>query len=1315
MFWDRGKHIHKIFSKRASVTVPDQFPHKKRKLIYTCPHKYRPETMKLDTLSIAKSLQPAYRIRNVERSQLERFKTELRRLFQSIEHASGESEEHFKNIVADFLKNVWYRDEHYINTRDRQDLTIRTGKTAKDPVGVIIEAKKPGNRAEMMNAEKPNAKALHELLRYYLHERRQSGNRDIKRLIITNVEEWFVFDAADFERHIYSNAALLKQYTDWHEKRLGAGNTDWFYKEIAAPFFEKELPTLACTHFRLDTFRTAAENNDDEQLLDLYKILSPEHLLKKPFANDANTLNKQFYDELLYILGLEEVKEGSKKLIERAGKRRQEGSLLENTLNKLDVTGKWRKAPDLAGFGEKEEEQRFSIALELCIAWLNRILFLKLLEGQLKRWKPAEPLSTFLRADFIKDFDDLSQLFFEVLNRPYDQRRPAVQQRYGNLPYLNSSLFEPTTLEDAIFSVESLDDRAEMSLAPNTVLRDANSQRRSGRMNTLHYLLAFLDAYDFSSSGKARVQADNRDVINAAVLGLIFEKINGYRDGSFFTPGFITMYMCRETLRRAILQKFNERYGWNCADLGELYNHLETSKIAEYNELVNSLRICDPAVGSGHFLVSALDELIALKSELDILCDRNGRRLRDVRASVGNDELIVTDTETDQPVEYRPGVAVSQRIQEALFHEKQSLIENCLFGVDINPKSVMICRLRLWIELLKHAYFKTADGGWPTVDGGLETLPNIDINIKTGNSLVSRFALGEDLKGALKSIKYSINDYRNFVRDYKNSRDKEVKRGLLMIIDEIKNNFRSEIGRNDPKVTRLQKLTSELYHRFTGNFLFEPEVPYGGKKQPADSLEAKREKAKAELEKEIAKLSSEIEEIKNNKIFKNAFEWRFEFPEVLDDDGRFVGFDVVVGNPPYIRQEELGAQKPHLQQHYQTFAGTADLYVYFVERGLNVLRPGGQFSYILPNKWMRAGYGDRLRQFVKGRRLLAVSDFGDLPVFEEATTYPCILEMQNAPADDDFSAANIQTLDFQNGLPEYLHQNAFRVGIAGLQDSGWTLSDQSVQNLLEKLRRAGKPLGEYVNGKIYYGIKTGLNEAFVIDAATRERLISEDPKSGEVIKPFLAGRDIKRYQTPVSDKFLIFTRRGIKIDGYPAIKKHLEQFKERLMPKPKNHVGDWPGRKEGSYQWFEIQDSVDYFIEFEEPKIIYPNICKRPEFTFDENGIYTNQKCFIISVDDDFLVGYLNSSVVFFLFRQILPKLRGDFYEPSFVYFSKFPVPEISETAQQPIISLVTRILAAKRADPQADTSALEAEIDGLVYQLYGLTEEEIGIVEGKA
>lgn len=1268
--------------------------------------------MKLILQSPAKTLLPAYRARNVERGRLERFKTELARLLEHLDHSARESEEHLKNIVADFLKGAWYREQHFVNTKDRQDLVIHHGPTAKDPAGVIIEAKRPGNKAEMISPGKPNGKALHELLRYYLNERGRDGNRDIRHLAVTDIHTWYLFDAADFERHIYSNAKLLRQYADWSEGRLGAGHTDWFYKEIAAPFFEQELPELRCCHFDLRDYAPAALNNDpgdDERLLDLYKILSPEHLLKKTFANDSNTLNKPFYDELLYLLGLEEVKEGGKKLIDRAGKRRHEGSLLENTLAELEVSGAWRDVSDPEQFGDTPEKQRFSIALELCITWLNRILFLKLLEGQLVRWRGPQS-GRLLDPGTVHDFDELNELFFHVLAVPEAERRESAARKYSGVPYLNSSLFEQTELERRTLRISALQDRLDLPLAPNTVLRDGAGKRREGRLNTLHYLFAFLDAYDFSSDARARIQADNRDVINASVLGLIFEKINGYRDGSFFTPGFITMYMCRESLRRAVLQKFNERYGWECQNLEtELHNEIVRQRIplAAANELVNSLRVCDPAVGSGHFLVSALNELIALKSDLGILCDRQGRLLP-LRAAVGNDELILTDPDTDAPFEYKPGVAASQRIQEALFHEKQTLIENCLFGVDINPKSVMICRLRLWIELLKHAYFMTVDGGRQTVDGWarLETLPNIDINIKTGNSLVSRFALDEDLKDVFAKGKIKASDYRLAVAAYKNAAGKDAKAGLLEQIGRVKAAIYESFYLNNPLNKKLSKLKGD-------RFLIENKAAVGDLFEKLKSEDIGADLGK--LDREIAALEARIDELKQGKTYRNSFEWRFEFPEVLDDEGRYLGFDVVLGNPPYIRQEELGAFKTLFQHNYETYAGTADLYVYFVERGLNILRPGGHFSYILPNKWMRAGYGDKLRRFVKRHRIEGISDFGDLPVFEEATTYPCILEIQRAAARDAFPAATVDTLAFEGALGDYIRARAFTVSPGGLADSGWTLSNQSVQRLLDKLRAAGTPLGEYVQGKIYRGVLTGLNEAFVIDAATRERLIAEAPKSAEVIKPFLAGREIKRYQTITNSKFLIFSKRGINLDEFPAIKKYLLQFKERLEPKPKNYIGnDWPGRKEGTYQWFELQDPIDYYKEFEKPKIFFAEIATEGQFTLDFNDQYCDTTGYIIGSDSKYLIGVLNSKLVTFFFSKISSEIRGGFLRWKRQYVEQIPIPVLSIEDQQPIISLVTHILSAKQSDPSADTAALEAEVDGLVYGLYGLGTEEIKMVEGR-
>jgi adenine-specific DNA-methyltransferase len=526
------------------------------------------------------------------------------------------------------------------------------------------------------------------------------------------------------------------------------------------------------------------------------------------------------------------------------------------------------------------------------------------------------------------------------------------------------------------------------------------------------------------------------------------------------------------------------------------------------------------------------------------------------------------------------------------------------------------------------------------------------------------------------------------------------KQGRETLIAGIKSEFRSEISLNDLKVKKLKRLSGELFQLTNQQQLFEM-----SKKEKAD-WNTKVEN----LSKETRKLEAEIEEIKANRIFENAFEWRFEFPEVLNDEGDFVGFDVVIGNPPYIRQEEFTDIKNYLQSQFTIFSGTADMYVYFVELSMRLLRKKGNFTFIIPNKWMRAGYGKNLRSFVQKHRIEQIIDFGDLPVFDEATTYPSIIQMKKASPLEQFNAININTLDFPSGLAEYIDKNKMVILAQDLQPEGWTLSSSKVQKLLSKIKSKGVPLSEFVNGKIYRGVLTGLNEAFVIDKATYDRLIAEDPNSSEIIKPFFAGRDIKRYQQPLNDKYLIFARRGIDIEKYQAVLRHLEKYKTQLEPKPKNHSGDWLGRKPGAYKWYEIQDAVDYYEEFEKEKIVYPNICKQPEFTIVEKGYYTNQKCFIITHFTTSLLAFLNSKLCFFLFKSILPKLRGDFYEPSYIYFKDFPIVPISSDHLENITQL---ILAAKKLNPSADTTDLEHQIDQLVYQLYDLTEEEIKIVEG--
>ncbi|MBI5328135.1 MAG: Eco57I restriction-modification methylase domain-containing protein, partial [Deltaproteobacteria bacterium] len=366
----------------------------------------------------------------------------------------------------------------------------------------------------------------------------------------------------------------------------------------------------------------------------------------------------------------------------------------------------------------------------------------------------------------------------------------------------------------------------------------------------------------------------------------------------------------------------------------------------------------------------------------------------------------------------------------------------------------------------------------------------------------------------------------------------------------------------------------------------------------------------------------------------NPFDWNSKtagLGEIMENGG----FDCVIGNPPYVRQEMLGDFKEYFEQHYKVYHGVADLYAYFVEKGVSLLKTGGFFSYIVSNKWMRANYGEPLRHWLKQQRIEEITDFGGLPVFEGATTYPCIIRIGKGSPLPKFNAAQIKTLEFSS-LANYVNDNSFKISKSSLSDKGWSLVDESVQNILAKIKKAGKPLGEYVNGEIYYGIKTGLNEAFVIDKDTKDRLIKEDPKSAEIIKPFLLGRDIKRYESPQSERYLIFTRRGIDIKKYPAIQEHLSNFKDRLMPKPKDWKGDnWKGRKLGSYKWYEIKDAVDYHNEFEKPKIIVPAIVKRASYAFDTGSFYSNDKTSIIATDDLYLLGILNSKVSDFVMHSI--------------------------------------------------------------------------------
>ena len=972
--------------------------------------------MNLKQLKPRKALNKAFLKLKPNRSEIEIFKTNLIQLLDRIN--DKESEEFHKNLIIDFLKKTYFEPNHFINTKGRTDLVIHNGNNASSTVGVIVETKKPTNKSEMLKTfasiaeskakgeqmlsqEKLNVKAFQELVLYYLRERITHKNLEIKYLIATNIYEWFVFDSNIFEKHFAHNKSFVKQFNDFEEGRLSGKTTDFFYKEIAEPFIESITHEIEYTYFNIREYENPLRNSDkkdDNKLIALYKLLSPEHLLKLPFTNDSNTLDKRFYGELLHIIGLIETKEGSKKLIERNKEgQRNSGSLLENAIVQLDSLDKIIRLEKPSQFGNNLQERLFNVGLELSITWINRILFLKLLEAQLITYHKGNKTYSFLNLDKIQNYDDLNSLFFQVLARKFEDRESEIRALFEKVPYLNSSLFEPTNLEHTTLFISNLRDEKQLPIYTSTVLKDNQGKKRTGTLSTLEYLFEFLNAYDFTSEGSEEIQEDNKTLINASVLGLIFEKINGYKDGSFFTPGFITMYMCRETIRKAVVQKFNETKNWECKTIDELYNKIEGRN--EANEIVNSLKICDPAVGSGHFLVSALNEIIAVKNDLRILQDREGKRLKEYHFEVVNDELITTDEE-GLIFEYNPKSKESQRVQETLFHEKQTIIENCLFGVDINPNSVKICRLRLWIELQKNAYYKN--------ETELETLPNIDINIKCGNSLISRYPIDANLSKALRSSKWTIDSYRLAIATYRNAQSKEQKREMEKLILTIKQDFTSEIRKNDPLKTRLDKLANELYNRFTGNFLFEPESSYGKKSK---DLERKRKQEQEKLEKEIKVLTHKMEEIKNNKIFENAFEWRFEFPEVLNENGDFVGFDVVIGNPPYLTGSSFRELHSFLQSNYTTAEYQLDLYTFFIELSQIILKNNGFMSLITPNSWLKNIRMINTRRFILNNLNLISINPNISSAFEEAHVDTLIFIAFKDKLNSNISTCNVWYFD----------------------------------------------------------------------------------------------------------------------------------------------------------------------------------------------------------------------------------------------------------------------------------------------------------------
>ncbi|MPP78048.1 class I SAM-dependent DNA methyltransferase, partial [Campylobacter jejuni] len=1220
---------------------------------------------------------PYYRKKQIMQNEFDIFNKALMQYLERLESSQSENEDYLvANALSPFLTMLNFKT--HIKTKQKGkseiDLSISKDEFSKD-LEVLIEAKKP-NSKEFITHTKVNSKALHETILYYFRNREYSFS--LKFIIITDFYKFYIFKISEFEELFYKNPSFKKLFEEFcNPNSLFKGNTEEFYKEVAK-LIENSKENLK--GFLIDlTFLKDKQKSNFKNLASIYKTFHRDFLLSEFNPNDANSLNNAFYKELLYILGLCESKQNSKLIIAKSEESKEEQGTFYTTIN------------------SKLKEENFETILKLLILWLNRILFLKLIESNLVRFNDDKNLK-FLNFKKIPDFDKLSELFFEVLAKEKSTRKKS---EFAYLPYLNSSLFEKQSIENTL-EISSLSNDLKLFYYKNTVLKDDKCKAKKGQVGLLEYLFEFLDSFDFGSDDEQSEILSQKELISSSVLGNVFEKLNGYKEGSFYTPSFITSYMCKESITKVVLDKFNAQFDLDAKDISELRRSLRKEDKKAQKELLNSIKICDPAVGSGHFLVSALNVMLSIYDELNLFDE-------EFYLEVQNDEILITGRKGEF-IEYkRPSTPKDKAhlIQQELFHTKKDIIENNLFGVDINPNSCEITKLRLWIELLKHSFYQSFDD---ENYHDLKTLPNIDINIKCGNSLVSYFETGKSLNH-YPNIKERINKYKRIVKDYKEGfyTDKShINQEIKNLKISFKNfcfadKFKKEMkGFNDK---------CEKYSKKYGNFLAINDENLKFFVSANLTLFDFDEK---EATKEFANLKKEYDNIFNLES-NHPFEWRFEFPEILDDDGNFKGFDLIIGNPPYIRQEELKELKPHLAKNYKVYKGTSDIYTYFYELGFNVLKENGILSFITSNKYTRAGYGEALREFLlKNTCILKYIDLNGIKVFDSATVDTSILSFEKIKIKENtfkYLSLNNELLknyDFEiSAIKEFLN-----ISQNSLSKESFAFNDESTNALKTKIEKLGTPLKDWHGLNINYGIKTGLNEAFIITTEKKDEILAnckdedEKERTAKLIRKMLRGRDIKRYSYEWAGLWVINTHNGYKskngekikainIEHYPSLKKHFDEFYLQLEKRSDKGLTPYNLR------------NCAYIEEFEKEKIVYPETTQGAYFVYDNKGIFLEKTAFFIVCENlKYLLGLLSSNLITYYYKNFSQgcKLGIKGYQYNKHALENLPLPKINsknEKLANELISLVDEILKAKEQDKNANTQELENKINSLVYKLY--------------